>query len=53
LLGLAGIAAVVAGGQFGWTLPLAWFAIAVFAPPGTDTTSRVARWMLQPPVKDS
>ena len=32
LLGLAGLAATVAGGQFGWTLPLLWAAITPVRP---------------------
>ncbi|MGW5721562.1 hypothetical protein ACWEVP_35680 [Amycolatopsis sp. NPDC003865] len=47
LLGLAGLAATVAGGQFGWTLPLVWAAIAPFVPKN-GTTSEVAAWMVQP-----
>lgn len=47
LLGLAGIAATVAGGQYGWTLPLAWFAIAPLVPP-LDAYAKVVAWMLQP-----
>lgn len=49
LLGLAGIAATLAGGQFGWTLPFAWFAVSVFAPDGDDLKTLVLRWMFEPP----
>lgn len=48
LLGLAGLAATIAGGQFGWTLPVAWCAAAPFVPHGIQATHIVA-WMLQPP----
>ncbi len=47
LLGLAGIAATVAGGQYGWTLPLAWFAISPLVPP-LDPAAKYVAWMLQP-----
>lgn len=47
MLGLTGIAATVAGGQYGWTLPLAWFAIAPLVPP-RDVSAKVVAWMLQP-----
>jgi hypothetical protein len=50
LAGLAGLAATVAGGQFGWTLPLAWFAISPFVPADDSTATRVTAWMLQPPA---
>lgn len=48
LLGLAGLAATAAGGQFGWTLPVAWSAIALFVPNDGTTAGRIAAWMLQP-----
>ncbi|SEF27453.1 hypothetical protein SAMN05421837_103861 [Amycolatopsis pretoriensis] len=48
LLGLAGLAATIAGGQFGWTLPLLWAAITPFIPDDDTTTSRVVTWMVQP-----
>ena len=41
--------ATVAGGQFGWTLPLAWFAVSPLAPHDGSTVSRVTAWLLQPP----
>jgi hypothetical protein len=49
-LGMAGLAATIAGGQFGWTLPLFWFAVAVFAPMSADppVSTKVVAWMLQP-----
>ena len=49
-LGLAGLAATIAGGQFGWTLPLFWFAVAVFAPVSAEppVSTRIVAWMLQP-----
>jgi hypothetical protein len=48
-LGLAGLAATVAGGQFGWTLPLLWCAVGPFVPRDDSTGSRIVAWMLQPP----
>ncbi|WP_290053250.1 hypothetical protein [Amycolatopsis solani] len=48
LAGLAGLAATVAGGQFGWTLPLAWCAISPFVPPEDTTATHVTAWLLQP-----
>jgi hypothetical protein len=49
LLGLAGLAATVAGGQYGWTLPLAWAAITPFVQHDGSTTGHIVAWMLQPP----
>ncbi len=48
--GLAGLAATVAGGQFGWTLPLLWFAVALFVPenPPVTTGTEIAAWAFQP-----
>jgi hypothetical protein len=48
--GLAGLAATVAGGQFGWTIPLLWFAVALFVPetPPVSTGTAIAAWQLQP-----
>ncbi|MGW4520035.1 hypothetical protein [Amycolatopsis sp. NPDC004378] len=48
LLGLAGLAATTAGGQFGWTLPVAWSAVALFVRNDGSTASEIAAWMLQP-----
>jgi len=50
VVGLAGLTATVAGGQCGWTLPLVWFAVAVFAPEAKPVTTgtEIAAWMLQP-----
>ncbi|MFC3450935.1 hypothetical protein [Amycolatopsis speibonae] len=51
LLGLVGIAAVLFGGAFGWTLPLLVFVVSfvVWATTsGTDTTHLVITWLLQP-----
>ncbi|WP_328448789.1 hypothetical protein [Amycolatopsis sp. NBC_00438] len=50
LLGLAGLAATVAGGQFGWTLPLLWAGITPFVQHDGSTTSHIVAWMLQPPA---
>jgi hypothetical protein len=49
LAGLAGLAATVAGGQFGWTLPLAWCAVTPFIPRDSSTAGQVLTWLLQPP----
>lgn len=50
MLGLAGFAATIAGGNFGWTLPLFWFAVAVFVPKSSDppVSTQIVAWMLQP-----
>ncbi|OOC03761.1 hypothetical protein [Amycolatopsis azurea] len=51
LLGLVGIAAVLFGGAFGWTLPLLVFVVSfvVWATTsGTDTVHLVITWLLQP-----
>lgn len=48
LLGLTGLAATTAGGQFGWTLPVAWSAVALFVRDDGTTASEVAAWTLQP-----
>ncbi|MCR6487241.1 hypothetical protein M8542_30870 [Amycolatopsis sp. OK19-0408] len=48
LLGLAGLAATIAGGQFGWTLPVGWCAVALFVPRDGTTAAGVAAWVLQP-----
>ena len=50
MAGLAGLAATVAGGQFGWTLPLLWFAVAMVVPesPPVPTSTEIAAWMFQP-----
>ncbi|QXV61648.1 hypothetical protein CVV72_34740 [Amycolatopsis sp. TNS106] len=51
LLGLAGIAAVLFGGAFGWTLPLFVFVVSfvVWATTsGTDTAHLVITWIFQP-----
>jgi hypothetical protein len=48
-MGLAGLAATVGGGQFGWTLPLAWYAVSPLAPKSDSTVSRVTAWLLEPP----
>jgi hypothetical protein len=48
LAGLTGLAATFAGGQYGWSLPLAWFAISPLAPHDGTTGSRIAAWLLEP-----
>ncbi|MFF7146155.1 hypothetical protein ACFZB5_34065 [Streptomyces nodosus] len=49
LMGLAALGAVVLGGQYAWSLPFAWLALALFAPPATSVPMQVATWMLLPP----
>ncbi|WP_414939819.1 hypothetical protein [Amycolatopsis sp. cmx-11-51] len=51
LLGLAGIAAVLFGGAFGWVLPLLALVVALVvkvASSDTDTVSLVVTWLFQP-----
>ncbi|KAA9156310.1 hypothetical protein FPZ12_027715 [Amycolatopsis acidicola] len=48
LLGLAALAATAFGGQFGWTLPLVWFAIGAFTPQDGSVKAKLVSWMLQP-----
>ncbi|WP_432847735.1 hypothetical protein ACQPXB_43390 [Amycolatopsis sp. CA-161197] len=48
LVGLAGLAAFAFGGQFGWTLPLLWLVLALFAPAEPVGLFRVLAWPLQP-----
>ncbi|WIX81812.1 hypothetical protein QRX50_14155 [Amycolatopsis carbonis] len=48
LLGLAGLAATLFGGQFGWTFPLGWIVVALFVPGEPIELSRVLAWPLQP-----
>jgi hypothetical protein len=50
LLGLAGLAAMLFGGQFGWTLPLAWTMVAVGTPEDVDVLNRVLGWPMLPPA---
>ena len=49
LMGLAALGAVLAGGQYAWTLPFAWISFSFFAPPAESAPMRVAVWMLLPP----
>ncbi len=51
LLGLTGIAAVLFGGAFGWTLPLFALVVAfavMLTSAGTDTVGQAATWLFQP-----
>ncbi|MEV6906498.1 hypothetical protein [Amycolatopsis sp. NPDC051071] len=51
LAGLAGIAAVLFGGAFGWTLPLVALVVAFVvkvASSDTDTVGLVVTWLFQP-----
>jgi hypothetical protein len=38
----------VLGGFLAWTVPLTWFAMAVFLTPADHVGYRVAAWMVQP-----
>lgn len=49
LTGLAALAATTFGGQYAWTLPIGWFAVAYFIPLSDDLPVRIARWMLLAP----
>ncbi|RLL67241.1 hypothetical protein [Streptomyces sp. Z26] len=49
LTGLAALGAALSGGQYAWTLPFGWLALAYFAPLGQSTLGRVATWPVQPP----
>ncbi|BCL28876.1 hypothetical protein GCM10017557_37350 [Streptomyces aurantiacus] len=49
LMGLAALGAALAGAQYAWTLPFAWLAFALFAPPPTNVPMQMATWMLLPP----
>ncbi|MEV6646163.1 hypothetical protein [Amycolatopsis sp. NPDC051371] len=49
VLGLTGLAATIAGGQYGWTLPLLWAGITPFVQDDGTTTSHIVAWMTQPP----
>ncbi|WP_328604369.1 hypothetical protein OG943_30525 [Amycolatopsis sp. NBC_00345] len=47
LLGLAGLAATLFGGQFGWTFPLLWTVVALFVPdPDPTAVSGAVAWPL-------
>ncbi|WP_326610645.1 hypothetical protein OIE62_26775 [Streptomyces scopuliridis] len=46
--GLAAIGAALWGGQYAWTLPFGWCAVALFVPPTDGVTAQVATWLLQP-----
>ncbi|MEU5701121.1 hypothetical protein [Streptomyces aurantiacus] len=49
LMGLAALGAALAGAQYAWTLPFAWLAFALSAPPPTNVPMQMATWMLLPP----
>ncbi|MFF1542233.1 hypothetical protein [Streptomyces sp. NPDC058291] len=49
LVGLVALGAVLAGGQYAWTLPFAWLSFSFFAPPPTNAPMQVATWMLLQP----
>jgi len=44
LLGLTGLAATLFGGQFGWTLPLAWAMTAAFVPRIAGQVYDIVAW---------
>ncbi|MEN1891080.1 hypothetical protein ACWDBO_43040 [Streptomyces mirabilis] len=48
LMGLVALGAVLAGGQYAWTLPFAWLSFSFLAPPPTSAPMQVASWMLVP-----
>ncbi|GAA3577201.1 hypothetical protein GCM10022222_72400 [Amycolatopsis ultiminotia] len=49
LLGLAGLAATVFGGQFGWTLPLVWTVLALSVPADKALLNQILIWPVSPP----
>ncbi|MFE2493327.1 hypothetical protein ACFXKX_39725 [Streptomyces scopuliridis] len=49
LMGLAALGAALLGSQYAWSLPFAWLAFSLFAPPPTSAVMEVATWMLLPP----
>lgn len=49
LMGLAALGAVLLGGQYAWSLPFAWLALSIFAPPPTGVATEAATWLLLPP----
>jgi hypothetical protein len=46
LVGLVALTATVLGGHLSWTVPLGWFAFALFLPQGMNAT--VPQWMFVP-----
>ncbi|WP_439657251.1 hypothetical protein ACSHWB_33315 [Lentzea sp. HUAS TT2] len=49
MVGLAGLAATVAGARFAPAAPVLWWAVAAIMPPGTSATARVVTWPLGSP----
>ncbi|NLU71393.1 hypothetical protein HCC61_01545 [Streptomyces sp. HNM0575] len=49
LTGLAAAGAVLLGARHAWTLPVAWLAFTLVAPPSADVPMQVMTWMLLPP----
>ncbi|HWD01863.1 MAG TPA: hypothetical protein VG674_05305 [Amycolatopsis sp.] len=48
LTGLAGLAATLFGGQFGWTFPLLWLVVGLFPPRTPEAAAHIIAWPLQP-----
>ncbi|GLY47371.1 hypothetical protein [Lentzea sp. NBRC 102530] len=49
MIGLAGLAAAVAGARLAATAPVLWWAVAAIMPPGESVTARVVTWPLGSP----
>ncbi|SEQ93840.1 hypothetical protein SAMN05216188_106285 [Lentzea xinjiangensis] len=49
MIGLAGLAATVAGARFAPAAPVLWWAVAAMVPPGDSLPGRIATWPLGPP----
>ncbi|MFD4676065.1 hypothetical protein ACFWNN_40510 [Lentzea sp. NPDC058450] len=49
MIGLAGLAAAVAGARLAATAPVLWWAVAAIMPPGESLTSRIVTWPLGSP----
>ncbi len=48
LMGLVALGAVLAGGQYAWTLPFAWLSFWFLGPAPNSAPMQVASWMLVP-----
>ncbi|MET8292065.1 hypothetical protein ABZV80_44190 [Streptomyces sp. NPDC005132] len=48
-MGLAALGATLLGGRYAWSLPFAWLAFSIFAPPPTSVATEAATWLLLPP----
>ncbi|USX55053.1 hypothetical protein [Lentzea sp. HUAS12] len=49
MIGLAGLAAAVAGARFAPVAPVLWWAVAAIMPPAGSVTGRIATWPLGSP----